>query len=133
MGGIHNIWSIDMHKKTILTLVLTLLLFTGVAQAKITNKAFLMEIFNGCIAEGKDYDDLAKMIGVGSTFEYCGCAANEISKNMNIKDAMNVGIDVLVEGGEITEGEMSDKQLAIALRNKNFSNAIVECLSKVIR
>ena len=73
------------------------------------------------------------MIGVGSTFEYCGCAANEMSKNMNIKDVMNIGIDVLVKGGEITEGEMSDKQLAIALRNKNFSNAIVECLSKVIR
>jgi hypothetical protein len=52
---------------------------------------------------------------------------------MNIKDVMNVGIDVLVEGGEITEGEMSDKQLAIALRNKNFSNAIVECMSQVVK
>jgi hypothetical protein len=121
-----------MKKKNVVSLILTLLLSTGVVHAKITNKAFLMEIFNGCIAEGKDYDDLAKMIGVGGTFEYCGCATNEMSKNMNIKDVMNVGIDVLVEGGEITEGEMSDKQLAIALRNKNFSNAIVECMSQVM-
>jgi hypothetical protein len=122
-----------MKKKNVVSLILTLLLSTGVVHAKITNKAFLMEIFNGCIAEGKDYDDLAKMIGVGGTFEYCGCATNEMSKNMNIKDVMNVGIDVLVEGGEITEGEMSDKQLAIALRNKNFSNAIVECMSQVVK
>ena len=121
-----------MKKKNVVSLILTLLLSTGVVHAKITNKAFLMEIFNGCIAEGKDYDDLAKMIGVGGTFEYCGCATNEMSKNMNIKDVMNVGIDVLVEGGEITEGEMSDKQLAIALRNKNFSNVIVECMSQVM-
>jgi len=121
-----------MKKKNVVSLILTLLLSTGVVHAKITNKAFLMEIFNGCIAEGKDYDDLAKMIGVGGTFEYCGCATNEMSKNMNIKDVMNVGIDALVEGGEITEGEMSDKQLAIALRNKNFSNVIVECMSQVM-
>jgi hypothetical protein len=122
-----------MKKKNVVSLILTLLLSTGAVHAKITNKAFLMEIFNGCIAEGKDYDDLAKMIGVGGTFEYCGCATNEMSKNMNIKDVMNVGIDVLVEGGEITEGGMSDKQLAIALRNKNFSNAIVECMSQVVK
>lgn len=121
-----------MKKKNVAPLILTLLLSTGLVHAKITNKAFLMEVFDGCIAEGKDYDELTKMIGVGGTFEYCGCATNEMSKNMNIKDVMNVGVDVLVEGGEITEGEMSDKQLAIALRNKNFSNAIVECLSRVM-
>jgi len=120
-----------VNKKTIFTFIFTLLLI-GVAQAKITNKAFLIEIFDGCIADGKDYDELSNMIGVGGTFEYCGCATNEMSKNMNIKDVMNVAVDVLAEGGEITEGEVSDKQLAVALRNKNFSNAIVECFSKAM-
>ena len=91
-----------------------------------------MEIFDGCISSGKDYDGLTRMMGVGGTFEYCGCATNEMSKNMNIKDVMMVGVDILAEGGEIIEGEISDKQLAIALRNKNFSNAVVECMSKVV-
>ena len=121
-----------MKKKSVVYLILMLLLSTGVVHAKITNKAFLMEIFDGCIAEGKDYDNLVKIIGVGSTFEYCGCATNELSKNMNIKDLMNTGIAVLVEGGETTDGELSDKQLAIALKNKNFSNAIAVCMSQVM-
>jgi hypothetical protein len=121
-----------MKKKSVVYLILMLLLSTGVVHAKITNKAVLMEIFDGCIEEGKDYDNLVKIIGVGSTFEYCGCATNELSKNMNIKDLMNTGIAVLVEGGETTDGELSDKQLAIALKNKNFSNAIVDCMSKLM-
>jgi 5S rRNA maturation endonuclease (ribonuclease M5) len=121
-----------MKKKNVVYLILMLLLSTGVVHAKITNKAFLMEIFDGCIAEGKDYDNLVKIIGVGSTFEYCGCATNELSKNMNIKDLMKVGVEIIVDGGDNIEGEMTDKQLAIALKNKNFSNAIVDCMSKLM-
>ena len=121
-----------MKKKSVVYLILMLLLSTGVVHAKITNKAFLMEIFDGCIAEGKDYDNLVKIIGVGSTFEYCGCATNELSKNMNIKDLMKVGVEIIVDGGDNIEGEMTDKQLAIALKNKNFSNAIAVCMSQVM-
>ena len=121
-----------MKKKNVVYLILMLLLSTGVVHAIITNKVFLMEIFDGCIAEGKDYDNLVKMTGVGGSFEYCGCATNEISKNMNIKDLMKVGVEMIAEGGDSIQGEMSDKQLAIALKNKNLSNAIVDCMSQVM-
>ncbi len=121
-------------KKTVFTFVLTVLLFTGMTHAKITNKAFLMEIFTGCMGDGADYDALVGMMGIGGTFEYCGCATNEMSINMNIKDVMKVGIDVMAEYDESDEpGTANDRQLAVALRNKNLSNAIVECMSKVIK
>ena len=121
-----------MQKKNVVSLILTFLLSTGVAHAEITNKAFLMEIFNGCMSNDKDYDDLARLVGVGGTFEYCGCATNEMSKSMSVKDVMKVGLDVMTEGGETTEGGLSDKQFAVALRNKQLSNAIVECMSQVM-
>ena len=45
---------------------------------------------------------------------------------------MKVGVEMIAEGGDSIQGEMSDKQLAIALKNKNLSNAIVDCMSQVM-
>ena len=118
-------------KYKILTIILAFSLPLGV-YAEIKNKAFLDEMFNGCNdASSPDYPPLVKMIGVGGVFEYCGCAINELSKTISVKDAMQLGIEALKEGG-LTDGGVDDKQLAIMLKNKQYSEAIVKCFTKVI-
>lgn len=118
-------------KKIVLTIVLACALSSGL-HAEINNRPFLETMFNGCNSPGPDYDDLVQIIGVGGIFEYCGCTVNEMSKHMDLKDLVQLGVDALSLGSS-TEEEISNEQLSIMLKNEQFSNAVVKCLTNVIR
>jgi len=116
-----------------LTILLFSILISFNSYGEVNNRAFLEEIYNGCNnPAGADYDDLTRLIGVGGVFEYCGCTVNEISKHMDLKDMVQLGVDALAVGSSPEEG-IRDEQLSILLNNEQFSNAIVKCLTNVLR
>ena len=111
---------------------LTSLMFSLHSASEINNRAFLNEIFLGCNSgSGPDYELLVNMVGTGGVFEYCGCAVNKLSKSMQTKDLLKLGLDSLAaSGGNVNN--LSDEALAKLLQNENFSNAISVCLAKVV-
>ena len=115
-----------------LTILLFSILISFNSYCEINNRAFLETIFNECSSPGPDFDELSKLIGVGGVFEYCGCTVNEMSKHMDLKDMVQLGIDALAAGFN-PEDEISNEQLSLMLKNEQFSNAVVKCLTNALR
>jgi hypothetical protein len=113
-------------------LLLFSILISFNSYGEINNRAFLETIFNECSSPGPDFDELAQLIGVGGVFEYCGCTVNEMSKNMDLRDMVQLGVDALAVGFN-PEEEISNEQLSLMFKNEQFSNAVVECMTNALR
>jgi hypothetical protein len=117
-------------KKIIIGLSLALILSVN-AQAEIKNKQMLNGFFQGCV-EGND-PELTNMIGIGGQFEYCGCMVNSISKSMNARGLIKLGLDVLeTEGGVNNDSKVTTEQLKIFLNNEGLKQGLLDCFSKVL-
>ena len=102
----------------IFLLLSSLLLLSYPAHAQIENKEFLSAIFKGCIDE-----DSSEFLDNGSSFEYCGCYVNSLSKQMSTIEVMKLGVEIL-QDKESAYGEM--------LENEKIIDIVSECLIKSI-
>ena len=112
-----------------LHLALISLVISLSAHAKIENKVFLNSILLGCVEE--EDEEFSAIFSVGDQFEFCGCYVNEIAKNMDIKEAVSLGLDILKEGDSFDE-EINDEQLEILLSNKKIEEGLINCMVKVL-
>ena len=99
------------------------------AQAEIENKELLNSILESCVEEEDDLFN--EFFSVGEQFEYCGCYVNMISKTMNTKELMSLGLDLLKEGDGLNE-EINDEQLKILFNNEKIAAGLISCLGKVL-
>tara|TARA_A100001011_G_C14010579_1_gene715292 strand:+ start:507 stop:746 length:240 start_codon:yes stop_codon:yes gene_type:complete len=60
--------------------------------------------------------------GVGIQYSYCGCFVNKISKGMNTKEFIELGLT-------IQEEENNRKHSKIILSNKKIKKYIVDCMT----
>jgi len=96
-------------------LFILLVSFNQFTYSEIENKQFLSSIFDGCINEEVDWIDN------GGQFEYCGCFVNGISKEMDMKEAMLLGLQF---GDE--------ENMEPLLENKKFMTIAIDCVSKIV-
>ena len=99
------------------------------AHATIENKVFLNSILLGCVEE--EDEEFSAIFSVGDQFEFCGCYVNQIAKNMDIKEAVSLGLDMLKEGDGFGE-DINDEQLDILLSNKKIEEGLINCMVKVL-
>ena len=99
------------------------------AQAEIENKAFLSSILLGCVEE--EDENFSAMFSVGEQIEFCGCYVNSISKNMDTKEVLSLGFDMLKEG-DGDDAELNNDQLQVLMGNKNIEEGLINCMIKVI-
>ena len=96
-------------------LFILLVSFNQFTYSEIENKEFLSAVFDGCIGDEVDWMD------VGGQFEYCGCFVNGISKKMDIKEAMSLGLKY---GDE--------ENMEPLLENEKFMTIAIDCVSKIV-
>ena len=114
--------------KYIYLAIISLIISFG-AHAEIENKVFLNEIQLGCVEE--EDEEFSAIFSVGDQFEFCGCYVNQIAKNMDIKEAVSLGLAMLKEGDGFGE-DINDEQLDILLSNKKIEEGLINCMVKVL-
>ena len=112
-----------------LYLVIVSLIIPFNIQAEISNKAFLTSILLGCVEE--EDENFSEIFSVGEQIEFCGCYVNSISKNMDTKEVLSLGFDMLKEGDGDDE-ELNNDQLQVLMGNKNIEEGLINCMIKVI-
>ena len=110
-------------------LTLMSLIISFSVNAKIENKVFLNQILLGCVEE--EDEAFSAIFSVGDQIEFCGCYVNEIAENMDIKDVLSLGLDMLKEGDGF-DAEINDEQLDILLNNKKIEEGLINCMVKVL-
>ena len=97
----------------VLILFLPLKVFT-----EIKDKEALLVMFENCVKE-------ADGLSVGMQFEYCACITSNISKEMDLKEVVLLGLDTLSAKNE-------EEQTAILLSNQKVKKFVADCILKVM-
>ena len=106
-----------MKFSKILILVLAnSLIFQNQSMAEIQNKAMLAEIFSGCV------DQETVKSGWGFQYAYCGCFVNKVSRGMTLREATNIGLDILE-----VEHQGEAAVMGVALANRKIKSYVSEC------
>ena len=108
-----------------INLFIVSLLFSLSAQASIEDRELLNEMFIGCISNEVD------MLDVGESFEYCGCVVNTISKEMEMRDLLEMGMEILKESEDMTEEKVERLAIQKLIQNEAITDGIISCLIKV--
>ena len=108
-----------MKKKIFLPIFFILFLSNAIAQ--IDNEEILMNFFTQC-NQGK-----ADGFSIGSQIEYCGCATNQISKNMTLEELMQMGLEMY----QNSENMDDETALRYILNNKKMSDMLIKCMTKI--
>ena len=112
-----------------ISIFLVSLLLSFNVQAEIENKELLNSILEGCVEE--EDADFSAIFSVGDQIEICGCYVNVISKTMDTKELVMLGLDMLKEGDGLDE-EITDAQIDILFNNEKISDGIFSCMVKVL-
>ena len=99
--------------------------FINQANAEITSKKLLLDVFDGCVNSEEVNKDLANnTISAGNLISYCGCTAKEISKSMTTKELASLGIEVM-------KSKTKEQEDEIFYANKKLTSAVTECLEEM--
>tara|TARA_B100000965_G_scaffold321406_1_gene282729 strand:- start:243 stop:569 length:327 start_codon:yes stop_codon:yes gene_type:complete len=90
------------------------------AQAEISSKIFLDEIFNGCM------EDSLEELPLRMHYEYCGCYVNGISQILSLEEAIRLGLDIERVGDD------DEAVLDLIFENEEVTNVIIECAGKIL-
>ena len=90
------------------------------AQAEISSKIFLDEIFNGCM------DETLEELPLGMHYEYCGCYVNGISQILSLEEALRLGLDIERVGND------DEAVIDLLLENEEVTDVIIECAAKIL-
>ena len=96
---------------------------------KLKIENFLNSMLEGCVEE--EDDGFSEIFSVGDQIEICGCYVNVISKTMDTKELVMLGLDILKEGDGFDE-EITDAQIDILFNNEKISDGIFSCMVKVL-
>ena len=99
--------------------------FINQANAEITSKKLLLDVFDGCVnSEEVDKDLANNNISAGNLISYCGCTVKEISKSMTTKELASLGIEVM-------KSKTKEQEDEIFYANKKLTSAVTECLEEM--
>ena len=110
--------------KYINLLIASFLLSLG-AQASIEDREFLNEIFSGCI------ENEVEILDAGESFEYCGCVVNTISKEMDMRELLEMSLEILEESDNMTEDKVERLAIQKLIQNEAITDGMISCLVKV--
>ena len=108
-----------------INLFIASLLFSLTAQASIEDREFLNEIFNGCIGNE------VEMLDAGESFEYCGCVVNTMSKEMNMSELLEMGLEIVKDSEDMTDEKLERMAIKKVIQNKAITDGMISCLVKV--
>jgi hypothetical protein len=108
-----------------ISLLITLLLFSLSAHTAIEDREFLNEIFDGCVANEVD------ILDAGESFEYCGCVVNTISKEMDMRELLEMSLEILEESDNMTEDKVERLAIQKLIQNEAITDGMISCLVKV--
>ena len=108
-----------------INLLIVSFLFSLGAQASIEDREFLNEIFAGCVSNEVD------MLDAGESFEYCGCVTNTISKAMDMRELLEMSLEILKESGDMTDEKVERIAIQKLLQNETITDGLISCLLKV--
>ena len=93
--------------------------------ANIEDREFLNEIFDGCVANEVD------ILDAGESFEYCGCVVNTISKEMDMRELLEMSLEILEESDNMTEDKVERLAIQKLIQNEAITDGMISCLVKV--
>ena len=102
--------------KILILLLVNPLFFQTESIAEIKDKMMLAEIFDGCV------DQEYVSYGWGFQYAYCGCFVNKVSRGMTLREATNIGLDILE-----VENQGEEAVMGVALANRKIKSYVSEC------
>ena len=112
-----------------ISIFLVSLLLSFNVQAEIENRELLNSILEGCVEE--EDDEFSEIFSVGDQIEVCGCYVNVISKTMDAKELIKLGLEVIKEGDGLNE-EITDEQIDILFNNEKILDGVLSCMVKIL-
>ena len=112
-----------------ISIFLVSLLLSFNVQAEIENRELLNYVLKGCVEE--EDDEFSEIFSVGDQIEVCGCYVNIISKTMDAKELIKLGLNVMKEGDGLNE-EINDAQIDILFNNEKILDGVLSCMVKIL-
>ena len=113
-----------------ISISLVSLLLSFNVQAEIESKELLNSILESCVEE--EDAEFNEIFSAGEQIEFCGCYVNKISKTMDAKELVKLGVDLIKEGDGGLNEEITDAQIDILFNNEKILDGLLSCMVKVL-
>mgnify|MGYP001188385428 FL=1 len=113
-----------------ISISLVSLLLSFNVQAEIESKELLNSILESCVEE--EDAEFNEIFSAGEQIEFCGCYVNTISKTMDAKELVKLGVDLIKEGDGGLNEEITDAQIDILFNNEKILDGLLSCMVKVL-